>query len=108
MVYRDNLRWYEFGKKSTQAFKNAARAIVEGKTVSEIVGESAPYLCGQPEALDELELSAILEWLEQPEGPPPSSRFLALRRMLVECRNVLDDRELERMAEEADRWDDGF
>ncbi len=93
---------YRLGKGSVQAFKEAARKLLGGTTDAAIeLGEAAPYICGEAteEDLAGYELHAITEWLERPEGPPPSARFAALRRMLQQCRGLVDDRELEKLAE---------
>jgi len=98
MVYGENIKWYKLGKKSTQAFREAVKKALDGKSVPEKLGHMAPYLCGHPEALDGFELSSIIEWLEDPEGPPPTDVYQALRAMLVECRGVLDDSDIESLA----------
>lgn len=100
MVYGDNLKWYKLGKQSTQAFVEAARKVLGGGVVAERLASAAPYLCGEISDVDlsEYELHAIIEWLERPEGPPPSAGFTAYRKMLKQCRGVIDDSELEKLA----------
>ncbi|MCE4612246.1 MAG: hypothetical protein F7C07_00225 [Desulfurococcales archaeon] len=101
MVDGDNLKWYKLGKKSTQRFvRAAARQFGKRSEIGRRLGYAAPHLCGSIDEVDlaEYELHAILEWLEDPEGPPPSGAFRIYAKMVQQCRDVLDDSELEKLA----------
>ncbi len=97
-----NFKSYKIGKKSTQAFKDAIKDLLGDTDVARELHKAAPYLCNKNVDLSGYELWAIAEWLENPEGPPPSAKFEALRDILRDCNMVVDDSELERMAEEAE------
>ncbi|MEB3861461.1 MAG: hypothetical protein GSR84_04485 [Desulfurococcales archaeon] len=101
MVWDYLSRAVKIAKKSTVDFKNAAKKqFGENSEVGERLGEAAPYLCGKIDemSLAEYELYATIEWLERPEGPPPSASFESYRLMLSDCRHVLDDSILDAMA----------
>ncbi len=92
---------YKLGRKSTEKYIQAVKHLLTEGSVADKLAYAAPYICGQSVDLSGFELYAIIEWLERPEGPPPSATFEALRSMLRGCRGVVTDEELARLVEDS-------
>ncbi len=93
---------FKLGRKSTEGMKEAVGEFLKTGNLAAI----APYLAGRGvdlgEELEDYEIHLTIEWLRDPEGPPPSVVVGVLKELLEKAEPLVSADELLERREEGE------